>query len=100
MDRLDLRSYRRPLLQRRRLWPCFLRVGSSQPARPSGRHTPVTVPLSFLRIGGEKVILLSACAWGFLTAATPLLAHLSGAHLVFMTFSRILTGLLQGRAAP
>ncbi|XP_044926494.1 solute carrier family 17 member 9 isoform X11 [Mustela putorius furo] len=52
------------------------------------------------RIGGEKVILLSACAWGFLTAATPLLAHLSGAHLVFMTFSRILTGLLQGVYFP
>ncbi|XP_032205973.1 solute carrier family 17 member 9 isoform X2 [Mustela erminea] len=52
------------------------------------------------RIGGEKVILLSACAWGFLTAATPLLAYLSGAHLVFMTFSRILTGLLQGVYFP
>ncbi|XP_032734713.1 solute carrier family 17 member 9 isoform X7 [Lontra canadensis] len=52
------------------------------------------------RIGGEKVILLSACAWGFLTAATPLLTHLSGAHLVFMTFSRILTGLLQGVYFP
>ncbi|XP_045837466.1 LOW QUALITY PROTEIN: solute carrier family 17 member 9 [Meles meles] len=52
------------------------------------------------RIGGEKVILLSACAWGFLTAATPLLAHLSGAHLVFMTFSRVLTGLLQGVYFP
>uniref|UniRef100_A0A452R5V7 Solute carrier family 17 member 9 n=1 Tax=Ursus americanus TaxID=9643 RepID=A0A452R5V7_URSAM len=51
------------------------------------------------RIGGEKVIVLSASAWGFITAATPLLAHLSSAHLVFMTFSRILTGLLQGRAA-
>ncbi|KAM5304641.1 voltage-gated purine nucleotide uniporter SLC17A9 isoform 4-T4 [Glossophaga mutica] len=47
------------------------------------------------RIGGEKVILLSASAWGLITAATPLLAHLGSAHLVFMTFSRILTGLLQ-----
>ncbi|XP_036281867.1 solute carrier family 17 member 9 isoform X1 [Pipistrellus kuhlii] len=52
------------------------------------------------RIGGEKVILLSASAWGFLTAATPLLAHLGSAHLVFMTFSRILTGLLQGVYFP
>lgn len=76
----------------------FLWAGS-QPAWLSGCSAPVTVPLSFCRIGGEKVILLSACAWGFLTAATPLLAHLSGAHLVFMTFSRVLTGLLQGRAA-
>ncbi|XP_034496293.1 solute carrier family 17 member 9 isoform X3 [Ailuropoda melanoleuca] len=52
------------------------------------------------RIGGEKVIVLSASAWGFITAATPLLAHLSSAHLVFMTFSRILTGLLQGVYFP
>ncbi|XP_062935258.1 voltage-gated purine nucleotide uniporter SLC17A9 [Cynocephalus volans] len=52
------------------------------------------------RIGGEKVILLSASAWGFITTATPLLAHLGGAHLVFMTFSRILMGLLQGVYFP
>ncbi|KAM5218751.1 voltage-gated purine nucleotide uniporter SLC17A9 isoform 3-T3 [Hipposideros larvatus] len=52
------------------------------------------------RIGGEKVILLSASAWGFITAATPLLAHLGSAQLVFMTFSRILTGLLQGVYFP
>ncbi|KAM5304639.1 voltage-gated purine nucleotide uniporter SLC17A9 isoform 2-T2 [Glossophaga mutica] len=52
------------------------------------------------RIGGEKVILLSASAWGLITAATPLLAHLGSAHLVFMTFSRILTGLLQGVYFP
>lgn len=58
---------------------------------------PHHCPLGPSRIGGEKVILLSASAWGFLTAATPLLAHLGSAHLVFMTFSRILTGLLQGR---
>lgn len=72
-------------------------ICSACPAvRPQrSRHCPP----SFCRIGGEKVILLSACAWGFLTAATPLLARLSGAHLVLMTFSRILTGLLQGRAA-
>ncbi|XP_016042416.2 voltage-gated purine nucleotide uniporter SLC17A9 [Erinaceus europaeus] len=52
------------------------------------------------RIGGEKVILLSASAWGLITAATPLLAHLSSAHLIYMTFSRILTGLLQGVYFP
>ncbi|XP_058418296.1 voltage-gated purine nucleotide uniporter SLC17A9 isoform X1 [Diceros bicornis minor] len=52
------------------------------------------------RIGGEKVILLSASAWGLITAATPLLAHLGSTHLVFMTFSRILTGLLQGVYFP
>nr|XP_031289335.1 solute carrier family 17 member 9 isoform X5 [Camelus dromedarius] len=52
------------------------------------------------RIGGEKVILLSASAWGCITAATPLLAQLGSAHLAFMTFSRILTGLLQGVYFP
>ncbi|XP_036915939.1 solute carrier family 17 member 9 isoform X2 [Sturnira hondurensis] len=52
------------------------------------------------RIGGEKVILLSASAWGLITAATPLITHLGSAHLVFMTFSRILTGLLQGVYFP
>ncbi|XP_023039086.1 solute carrier family 17 member 9 isoform X2 [Piliocolobus tephrosceles] len=52
------------------------------------------------RIGGEKVILLSASAWGSITAVTPLLAQLSSAHLAFMTFSRILMGLLQGVYFP
>ncbi|MBW01635.1 Solute carrier family 17 member 9, partial [Eschrichtius robustus] len=52
------------------------------------------------RIGGEKVILLSASAWGFITAVTPLLSHLGNAHLAFMTFSRVLTGLLQGVYFP
>ncbi|XP_028629893.1 solute carrier family 17 member 9 [Grammomys surdaster] len=52
------------------------------------------------RIGGEKVILLSATAWGFITVTTPLLAHLGSGHLAFVTFSRILTGLLQGVYFP
>ncbi|KAM9248932.1 voltage-gated purine nucleotide uniporter SLC17A9 [Dugong dugon] len=52
------------------------------------------------RIGGEKVILLSASAWGLITAATPLLARLGSAHLAFMTCSRILLGLLQGVYFP
>ncbi|XP_063140310.1 voltage-gated purine nucleotide uniporter SLC17A9 isoform X5 [Rattus norvegicus] len=52
------------------------------------------------RIGGEKVILLSASAWGFITVTTPLLAHLGSGHLAFVTFSRILTGLLQGVYFP
>ncbi|XP_029424310.1 solute carrier family 17 member 9 isoform X2 [Nannospalax galili] len=51
-------------------------------------------------IGGEKVILLSASTWGFITVATPLLAHLGRAHLAFMTVSRILIGLLQGVYFP
>nr|XP_020137329.1 solute carrier family 17 member 9 [Microcebus murinus]XP_020137330.1 solute carrier family 17 member 9 [Microcebus murinus] len=52
------------------------------------------------RIGGEKVIVLSASAWGSITAATPLLEHLGGAHLVCMTLSRVLMGLLQGVHFP
>ncbi|XP_047398530.1 solute carrier family 17 member 9 isoform X2 [Sciurus carolinensis] len=52
------------------------------------------------RIGGEKVILLSASTWGSITMATPLLAHLGSAHLVSMVFSRVLMGLLQGVYFP
>ncbi|XP_027810127.2 voltage-gated purine nucleotide uniporter SLC17A9 isoform X4 [Marmota flaviventris] len=52
------------------------------------------------RIGGEKVILLSASTWGSITMATPLLAHLGSAHLVSMVFSRVLIGLLQGVYFP
>ncbi|XP_075384440.1 voltage-gated purine nucleotide uniporter SLC17A9 isoform X2 [Tenrec ecaudatus] len=52
------------------------------------------------RIGGEKVILLSASAWGLITAATPLLAHLGGTPLALMTCSRVLMGLLQGVYFP
>ncbi|XP_004716100.2 solute carrier family 17 member 9 [Echinops telfairi] len=52
------------------------------------------------RIGGEKVILLSASAWGLITAATPLLARLGGAPLALMTCSRVLMGLLQGVYFP
>ncbi|KAM4842726.1 voltage-gated purine nucleotide uniporter SLC17A9 [Thomomys bottae] len=51
------------------------------------------------RIGGEKVILFSASAWGFITVATPLLGHLGSARLGFIT-SRMLTGLLQGVYFP
>ncbi|XP_040588852.1 solute carrier family 17 member 9 isoform X2 [Mesocricetus auratus] len=52
------------------------------------------------RIGGEKIILLSASTWGFITVVTPLIAHLGSGHLAFMTFSRILMGLLQGVYFP
>ncbi|NXJ11396.1 S17A9 protein, partial [Odontophorus gujanensis] len=52
------------------------------------------------QIGGEKVLLLSASAWGFLTFITPLLTQITSAHLVFMTSSRFLMGLLQGVYFP
>ncbi|XP_054837008.1 solute carrier family 17 member 9 [Eublepharis macularius] len=52
------------------------------------------------RIGGEKVLLLSASAWGSITALTPLLIYLGSAHLILMTISRFLMGLLQGVFFP
>ncbi|KAM6053569.1 voltage-gated purine nucleotide uniporter SLC17A9 [Chlamydotis macqueenii] len=52
------------------------------------------------QIGGEKVLLLSASAWGFLTVLTPLLTHVTSAPLIFMTSSRFLMGLLQGVYFP
>ncbi|XP_048353670.1 solute carrier family 17 member 9 [Sphaerodactylus townsendi] len=52
------------------------------------------------RIGGEKVLLLSAFAWGSITALTPLVIYLGSAHLVLMTLSRFLMGLLQGVFFP
>ncbi|XP_025028224.1 solute carrier family 17 member 9 isoform X1 [Python bivittatus] len=52
------------------------------------------------RIGGEKVLLLSASAWGTITAITPLLISLGSAHLLLMTFTRFLMGLLQGVYFP
>ncbi|XP_063003084.1 voltage-gated purine nucleotide uniporter SLC17A9 [Elgaria multicarinata webbii] len=52
------------------------------------------------RIGGEKVLLLSASAWASITAITPLLVYVGSAHLVLMTFSRFLMGLLQGVHFP
>lgn len=48
------------------------------------------------RVGGEKVLLLSAAAWGSLTAFTPILAHLNSQPIFSMSLSRFLTGLLQG----
>ncbi|XP_028667556.1 solute carrier family 17 member 9-like isoform X2 [Erpetoichthys calabaricus] len=52
------------------------------------------------RVGGEKVLLLSATAWGCLTAFTPMIAHISSVPLLSLTLSRFLTGLLQGVHFP
>ncbi|XP_053104934.1 solute carrier family 17 member 9 [Hemicordylus capensis] len=52
------------------------------------------------RIGGEKVLLLSASAWGLITAITPLLVYVGSAHLVLMTISRFFMGVLQGVHFP
>lgn len=48
------------------------------------------------RVGGEKVLLLSAAAWGSMTAFTPVLAHLCSQPIFSMTLARFLMGLLQG----
>ncbi|KAL2103286.1 hypothetical protein ACEWY4_000154 [Coilia grayii] len=52
------------------------------------------------RIGGERVLLLSSTGWAFVTAVTPLLAHLSISPLVTMTTARFLMGLFQGVHYP
>ncbi|TSM04904.1 Solute carrier family 17 member 9 [Bagarius yarrelli] len=52
------------------------------------------------RVGGEKVMLLSASAWGAMTAFTPILAHFCSQPIVSMTVSRFLMGLLQGVHYP
>ena len=49
-----------------------------------------------LRVGGEKVMLLSAAAWGAMTAFTPVLARLCNQPIFSMTLARFLMGLLQG----
>lgn len=49
------------------------------------------------RVGGEKVMLLSATAWGAMTAFTPILAHFCSQPILSMTVSRFLMGLLQGK---
>lgn len=51
---------------------------------------------SWLRIGGERVVVIAAASWGLVTAATPLLAQLGSHVLALMTISRFLMGLSQG----
>uniref|UniRef100_A0A8C7XMN5 Solute carrier family 17 member 9b n=1 Tax=Oryzias sinensis TaxID=183150 RepID=A0A8C7XMN5_9TELE len=52
------------------------------------------------RVGGEKVLLLAAAAWGSMTAFTPILAHLCSQPILSMTLARFLMGLLQGVHYP
>ncbi|CAN9515517.1 unnamed protein product [Ophioblennius macclurei] len=52
------------------------------------------------RVGGEKVLLLSAAAWGSMTAFTPILAHFCSQPIFSMTLARFLMGLLQGVHYP
>lgn len=52
------------------------------------------------KIGGERVLLMSAVSWGLVTVVTPLLARLSSRGLLLMTAARFLMGLLQGVFYP
>ncbi|KAK0148189.1 Solute carrier family 17 member 9 [Merluccius polli] len=52
------------------------------------------------RVGGEKVLLLSAAAWGAMTAFTPVLARFCSQPIFSMTLARFLMGLLQGVHYP
>lgn len=52
------------------------------------------------KIGGERVLLMSAVSWGVITAVTPLLSKLSSRALFLMTAARFLMGLLQGVFFP
>uniref|UniRef100_A0AAQ4RKV4 Major facilitator superfamily (MFS) profile domain-containing protein n=1 Tax=Gasterosteus aculeatus aculeatus TaxID=481459 RepID=A0AAQ4RKV4_GASAC len=52
------------------------------------------------KLGGERVLLISAVSWALITAVTPLLAHLGSHTLALMTMARFLMGLLQGVFFP
>ncbi|XP_077409871.1 voltage-gated purine nucleotide uniporter SLC17A9-like isoform X2 [Vanacampus margaritifer] len=52
------------------------------------------------KIGGERVLFLSAASWSVVTAATPALAHLGSHTLALMTMARVLMGILQGVFFP
>ncbi|XP_051281363.1 solute carrier family 17 member 9 isoform X2 [Dicentrarchus labrax] len=52
------------------------------------------------KVGGERVLFISAASWGLITAGTPLLAHLGSHTLALMAMARFLMGLLQGVFFP
>ncbi|XP_008316157.1 solute carrier family 17 member 9-like [Cynoglossus semilaevis] len=52
------------------------------------------------RVGGEKVLVLAAAAWGSMTIFTPVLAYLWSQPILSMTLARFLMGLLQGVHYP
>ncbi|XP_041802054.1 solute carrier family 17 member 9-like [Chelmon rostratus] len=52
------------------------------------------------KVGGERVLLISAASWSLITAGTPLLAHLGSYTLALMTVARFLMGLMQGVFFP
>ncbi|XP_041654978.1 solute carrier family 17 member 9-like [Cheilinus undulatus] len=52
------------------------------------------------KVGGERVLFISAVSWSLITAGTPLLAKLGSHTLALMTMARFLMGLLQGVFFP
>ncbi|XP_056279134.1 solute carrier family 17 member 9-like isoform X2 [Pseudoliparis swirei] len=52
------------------------------------------------KVGGERVLFISAVSWAVVTAATPLVAHLGSHTVALMTTARFLMGLLQGVFYP
>ncbi|XP_071333196.1 voltage-gated purine nucleotide uniporter SLC17A9-like isoform X2 [Trachinotus anak] len=52
------------------------------------------------KVGGERVLVISAASWALITAGTPLLAQLGSHTLAVMTVARFLMGLLQGVFFP
>ncbi|XP_053309620.1 solute carrier family 17 member 9 [Spea bombifrons] len=52
------------------------------------------------KVGGEKVLLVSAVTWGIITTVTPLAAHVTSTPLILVSMLRFLMGLLQGVHFP
>ncbi|XP_078111740.1 voltage-gated purine nucleotide uniporter SLC17A9-like isoform X2 [Sander vitreus] len=52
------------------------------------------------KMGGERVLFISAVSWALITAGTPLLAHLGSHTLALLTMARFLMGLTQGVFFP
>ncbi|CAG6021790.1 unnamed protein product [Menidia menidia] len=52
------------------------------------------------RMGGERVLFISAASWAVITAGTPLLAYLGSHTLAQVTIARVMLGLIQGFFFP
>ncbi|KAM9296580.1 voltage-gated purine nucleotide uniporter SLC17A9 [Gastrophryne carolinensis] len=52
------------------------------------------------RVGGERVLTVSAMLWGVITLLTPLVTHATTASLLLVSLLRFLMGLLQGVHFP
>ncbi|XP_040007647.1 solute carrier family 17 member 9-like [Xiphias gladius] len=52
------------------------------------------------KVGGERVLFISAASWALITAGTPVLAQLGSHSVALMSMARFLMGLLQGVFFP